>query len=69
MMPYDTYRLYQAGREKSPAEIRHTDERAGRLAAAASRLFRGAAHPARVARAPRRPYPAAACGGTSATAK
>jgi hypothetical protein len=40
MMPYDTYRLYQAGRAKSPAGIRHADERAGRFAAAASRLFR-----------------------------
>ena len=39
-MPYDTYRLYQAGRAKSPAEVRYADERTGRLAAAASRLLR-----------------------------
>ena len=65
MMPYDTYRLYQAGRAKSPAEARHADEQAGRLAAAASRLFRSG----RPARAARRPYPAAACGGAPAAAE
>ena len=41
MMPYDTYQLYQVERAKSPAEIRHADEQAGRLASAASSLFRG----------------------------
>ncbi len=38
MMPIDTYRLHQAERVKSAAEIRRADERAGLLAAAASRL-------------------------------
>ena len=56
MMPYDTYRLYQAGRAKSPAEVRYADERAGWLAAAASRLFLTVTRPAI------RPYPAIARG-------
>jgi hypothetical protein len=56
MMPYDTYRLYQAGRVRSPAEVRCADERAGRLAAAASRLFRSVTRPAPG------PYPAIAFG-------
>jgi hypothetical protein len=60
MMPYDTYRVYQAGCTKSPAEVRHADERAGRLAAAAARLFRTVTRPARAARTP---YPAIARGG------
>ncbi len=59
-MPYDSYRLYQAERAKSSAEIRHADEQAGRLASAASGLFRGITRPAR---AVRRPYPAAARSG------
>lgn len=59
MMPYDTYRLYEAGRAKSPAEAWNADERAGRLAAAASRLFRTVTQPARAAR---RPHPAIAPG-------
>jgi hypothetical protein len=58
MMPYDTYRLYQAGRSKSPAEVRCADDRAGRLAASASRLFRA------VTRAAREPYPAITFDGT-----
>ena len=40
MMPYVTYRLYQAERRKSAAEIRQADERAGRLAAAAAGMLR-----------------------------
>jgi hypothetical protein len=55
MMPYDTYRLYEAGRAKSPAEARYADERAGRLAAAASRLFCTVTRPARAARGPGEP--------------
>jgi hypothetical protein len=39
MMPYDSYRLYQTERAKSPAEIRRADEQAGRLASAVSSLF------------------------------
>jgi hypothetical protein len=63
MMPYDTYRLYQVGRAKSPAEVRSADERAGGLAAAASRLFRAVTRPAR------RRYPAIARGGAPGTAE
>ena len=29
-MPYDTYRLYQIQRVKSPAEVRRADEQAAR---------------------------------------
>jgi hypothetical protein len=63
MMPYDTYRLYEAGRAKSPAEVRCTDERAGRLAAATSRLLWTITRPAS------RPYPAIAFGGAPAPAE
>jgi hypothetical protein len=55
MMPYDTYQLYQVERAKSPAEIRHADEQAGRLASAASSLFRGITRPWRARRRPARP--------------
>jgi hypothetical protein len=47
VMPYDTYRLYQIERVKSPAEVRRADEQAARLAAAASALFRGITRPVR----------------------
>jgi hypothetical protein len=40
MMPYDTYRLYEAERPRTAAEIRAADEQAGRLAATVSRLVR-----------------------------
>jgi hypothetical protein len=63
MMPYDTYRLYQADRATSPAEVRCADERAGRLAAAASRLFRS------VTRPPRGPYPPIVFGRAPAPAE
>jgi Tfp pilus assembly protein FimV len=56
MMPYDTYRLHQIERAKSPAEVRRADEQAARLASAASSLFRGITRPWR---AMRRPSPAA----------
>ncbi|HEY3035831.1 MAG TPA: hypothetical protein VGJ54_14390 [Streptosporangiaceae bacterium] len=59
MMPYDTYRLHQIERVKSPAEVRRADEQAARLAAAASALFRGITRPVR---AIGRPSPAAARG-------
>jgi hypothetical protein len=55
MMPYDSYRLYQVERAKSPAEIRHADEQAGRLASAASSLVRGITRPWRARRRPVRP--------------
>jgi hypothetical protein len=56
MMPYDTGRLYQIERAKSPAEVRRADEQAARLASAASSLFRAVTRPSR---ARRRPSPAA----------
>jgi hypothetical protein len=49
MMPYDSYRLYQAERLKSRAEIQLADEQIGRLAAAASELFCRVARPAATA--------------------
>jgi hypothetical protein len=55
MMPYDTYRLYQIERAKSPAEVRHADEQAARLASAASSLVRGITRPWRGMRRPSRP--------------
>ena len=58
MMPYNSYRLYQIERAKSPAEIRHADEQAGRLASAASSVFRSITAPFRVTR---RPSPAGTC--------
>ncbi len=41
MMPYDTYRLYQIERAKSPREIQRADQQAAMLVSAASSLFRG----------------------------
>ena len=78
MMPYDTYRMYQVERAKSPGEIRRCAEQAARLASAAAWLFRAVTRPARAAR---RPYRAAgpdsaprlaapaACHGTMAGAR
>lgn len=66
MMPYDTYRLYQVERSKSPREIRRADEHAARLAAAVSGLFRAVARPAWAAR---RPDPAAGHDGPSSLAE
>jgi hypothetical protein len=65
MMPYDTYRLYQVERAKSPREIQRADGQAALLASAISRLFRA------IAQAPlaaRRPYPAARHHGASSPA-
>jgi hypothetical protein len=45
-MPYDTYRLYQIQRPKSPCEVQRADEQAARLASAISSLFRGFRRPA-----------------------
>ena len=59
MMPYDTYRLYQVERAKSCAEVRRADEQLGRLASAASSLFRRVTQPARPVRGS---YPSAARG-------
>jgi hypothetical protein len=56
MVPYDTYRIYQIERAKSPAEVRHAEQQAALLASALSSLFRGIARPVR---AVWRPSPAA----------
>ncbi len=40
MMPYDIYRLYQAERTKSAAEVQRAGEQAARIAAAVCWLFR-----------------------------
>jgi hypothetical protein len=45
MMLYDTYRLFQAERAKSRAEIRCADQQAARLASAVSRLLRALTRP------------------------
>jgi hypothetical protein len=52
MMAYDSYRLYQIERPKSPADIRRADEQAARLASAASSMFRGITRPVRAMRRP-----------------
>jgi hypothetical protein len=54
LMPYDTYRLHQIERAKSPAEVQRADEQAARLMSAVSSLLRGLTRPVR---AFRRPYP------------
>jgi hypothetical protein len=59
MMPYDSYRIYQLERAKSPAEVRRADEQAARLASAVTSLVRCLTRPVR---AVRRPFPAAAPG-------
>ena len=62
MMPYDSYRLYRAGRVRCPAEIRCADERAAQVASAVMWLVR----PFTLAvRAARRSYPAAGHGRAS----
>jgi hypothetical protein len=45
MTPYNSYRLYQIERAKSPAEIHRADEQAARLASAVLLLFRGITRP------------------------
>ena len=62
MMPYDTYRMYQVERAKSPAEIKRSAEQAARLAMAVASLFRAFTRPAHAAR---RPYRPAGHGGAS----
>lgn len=59
MMPYDTYRMYQVERAKSPGEIQRSAEQAARLASAVAWLFRAVTRPAR------RPYRAAGPDGAS----
>jgi len=60
MVPYDTYRIYQIERAKSPAEARRADEQAAQVASVVSSLFRGITRTVRAAA--RRPSPAAAPG-------
>jgi hypothetical protein len=62
MMPYDTYRMYQVERAKSPGELQRSAEQAARLASAVAWLFRAVTRPARAAR---RPYRAAGHDGAS----
>ena len=54
MMPYQVYQLYQAERPKSSADIRCIDEQLGRAAQSRSRLWRRAAKPIGIFRAPYR---------------
>ena len=54
MMPYQAYLLYQVERSKSPADIRRIDEQLGRAAESRSRLWRRAAKPIGILRAPHR---------------
>jgi len=63
MMPYDIYRLYQAERVKSSAEIQRADMQAARLVSAAASLFRSITRPVR---AVRRLGPSAVRGSRSA---
>jgi hypothetical protein len=56
MVPYDTYRIYQIERAKSPAEVLRAEQQAAQLASALSSLFRGITWPVR---AVWRPSPAA----------
>jgi hypothetical protein len=52
MMPYNSYRLYQIERVKSPAEVHRADEQAARLASAVSSLLRGITRPVGAIRRP-----------------
>ena len=51
-MPYDTYRLHQIERARSPAEARRVDEQAARGASAVSLLLHGLTRPVRAVRRP-----------------
>jgi hypothetical protein len=63
LMPYDTYRLHQIERAKSPAEVQRADEQAARLVSAASSLLRGLTRPGRATQRPyRRPQAAEVSG-------
>jgi hypothetical protein len=66
MMPYDTYRLYQLERTKSPREIQRADRQAAQFASALSGPFRAIA---RALWAVRKPYPASRSRGASAWAE
>jgi hypothetical protein len=62
MMPYDTYRLHQIERRKSPREIRDAEQREAQLVSAVSRLLRA------ITQIARRPYPSVPHGASSLTA-
>jgi len=62
MMPYDSYRSYQAERAKSPREIHDADQRAAQLASIVPGLFRAITQNAR------RPHLAAPGGASPQTA-
>jgi hypothetical protein len=47
VVPYDTYRIYQIERAKSPAEVRRADQQAAQLASVLSSLFHGIARTVR----------------------
>jgi hypothetical protein len=49
MVPYDTYRIHQIERAKSPAEVHRADRQAAQLAAAVSSLLGGLRRPVRAA--------------------
>jgi hypothetical protein len=49
MVPYDTYRIYQIERAKSPAEARRADEQAAQVASVVSSPFRGITRTVRAA--------------------
>jgi hypothetical protein len=57
VVPYDTYRIYQIERAKSPAELRRADQQGAQLAFALSSLFHGIT---RTVQAVRRPASATA---------
>ena len=66
MMPYDTYRLYQLERTKSPHEIQYAHRQAAQFASALSGPLRAIA---RARWAVGKPYPASRSRGASAWAE
>jgi len=50
MIAYDSYRLCEIQRVKSPAEVQRTDAQVARLADAVSSLLRGITRPVRARR-------------------
>jgi hypothetical protein len=66
MMPYDTYRLYQLERTKSPREIQCAGRQAAQFAAALSGPFRAIAT---ALWAVRKPYSASRSRGASSWAE
>jgi hypothetical protein len=52
MVPYDTYRIYQIERVKSPAEVQRADQQSAHLASALSSVFHGITGTVRAVRKP-----------------